>query len=223
MPSGDNKATVNGQALQGAQGAVGLNVTAGAGNVQSNDVALAAVDAGKRVWVEKTPHHIDFVDLIERWVKGSRFIHILRDGRDVIASQLHATLQDPMYWGKWAVRDLVGQWNADTKVSLWYEGSDRHLLVSYESLVDDPERVLRAITDFMNITFEVSMLRHWESTHKILGRRSSEPWMQTAFQPVEDRRQKKFMTVLSEDERDYVSRNLRWGGEINQHFEAAGA
>jgi hypothetical protein len=47
LPSGDNKATVNGQALQGAQGAVGLNVTAGAGNVQSNDVALAAVDAGK--------------------------------------------------------------------------------------------------------------------------------------------------------------------------------
>lgn len=42
-----NKATVDGQSLQGAQGAVGLNVTAGAGNVQSNDVALAAVDAGK--------------------------------------------------------------------------------------------------------------------------------------------------------------------------------
>ncbi|GCB06022.1 cell surface protein [Ralstonia sp. SET104] len=44
---GDNKATVNDQALQGAQGAVGLNVAAGAGNAQSNDVALAAVDAGK--------------------------------------------------------------------------------------------------------------------------------------------------------------------------------
>jgi hypothetical protein len=47
LPSGTNRASVNGQALQGAQGAVGLNVTAGAGNVQSNDVALAAVDAGK--------------------------------------------------------------------------------------------------------------------------------------------------------------------------------
>ncbi|KAB0302432.1 hypothetical protein, partial [Klebsiella pneumoniae] len=42
-----NTATVDGQALKGAQGAVGVNVTSGAGNVQSNDVALAAVDAGK--------------------------------------------------------------------------------------------------------------------------------------------------------------------------------
>ncbi|MEA1151873.1 hypothetical protein U8Y08_28680, partial [Klebsiella pneumoniae] len=44
---GSNTATVDGQALKGAQGAVGVNVTSGAGNVQSNDVALAAVDAGK--------------------------------------------------------------------------------------------------------------------------------------------------------------------------------
>ncbi|CAJ0733449.1 cell surface protein [Ralstonia mannitolilytica] len=47
LQRGSNTASVNGQALQGAQGAVGLNVTSGAGNVQSNDVALAAVDAGK--------------------------------------------------------------------------------------------------------------------------------------------------------------------------------
>ena len=44
---GSNTATVDGQALKGAQGAVGVNVTSGAGNVQSNDVALAAVEAGK--------------------------------------------------------------------------------------------------------------------------------------------------------------------------------
>lgn len=186
-------------------------------------VDAAALDEGKRVWVEKTPHHIDFVNLISRQVKRSRFIHILRDGRDVVASQLHATIQAPEYWGNWAVKDLVDQWNSDTLVSLRYVGSENHLLVSYRALIDDPERVLRHITTFMDITFEEAMLRHWESADKILGSRSSEPWMQTTFQPIEDRRLKKFATVLSNDERDYVIRNLRWGGDVDQHFEAAGA
>ena len=185
-------------------------------------VDRAAVDAGKRTWVEKTPHHIDFVRLIERQVKCSRFIHILRDGRDVVASQYHAILQDRNYWGNWAVKDLVGQWNADTQVSLRYERSDNHLLVAYEDLIDNPELVLRAVTRFMGISFEGSMLRHWEATDRILGQRRSEPWMQMAFQPIEDRRQKKFMTVFSEREREYIREHLRWGGEISQNFEAAG-
>lgn len=180
-------------------------------------VDTAAVDAGNSVWVEKTPHHIDFVGLIERWVEDSRFIHLLRDGRDVVASQFHATLQNPDYWGNWAINDLVGQWNADAKVSLSYEGSERHLLVSYESLIDDPERVLRAITEFINITFEVSMLRHWESTDKILGRRRTEPWMQTAFQPVEDRRLKKFKSVFSVEDQRRIIDGLSWGGQIHRH------
>ena len=186
-------------------------------------VDTAAIDAGKRVWVEKTPHHIDYVDLIERSVEDSRFVHILRDGRDVVASQFDAALQDPKYWGVWTVKDLVAQWNADTQVSLRFEWSARHLLVSYESLIEDPERVIRPITEFMGISFQDAMLRHWESTDSILGRRRSEPWMQTAFKPIEDRRQKKFSSVFSETEREYVREHLRWSGEISRQFDTAGA
>ena len=94
--------------------------------------------------------------------------------------------------------------------------------MSYETLIEDPERVLRPVTEFMGISFQDSMLRHWESTDKILGKRRSEPWMQMAFQPVEDRRQKKFMMVFSDAEREYVQEHLRWGGEVSRQFEAAG-
>ena len=40
-----NAATMNGNALKDATGNIGVNVSAGAGNAQSNDAALAAVDA----------------------------------------------------------------------------------------------------------------------------------------------------------------------------------
>jgi hypothetical protein len=47
LGDGDHAADMNGNALQGAQGNIGVNVGAGVGNEQANDAALSAVDAGK--------------------------------------------------------------------------------------------------------------------------------------------------------------------------------
>ncbi|GAB1595042.1 hypothetical protein [Lysobacter claricitrinus] len=44
---GDHIASFNGDALRNAQGNIGVNVSAGVGNTQSNDAALSSVDAGK--------------------------------------------------------------------------------------------------------------------------------------------------------------------------------
>lgn len=43
---GENKARLGGDALRGAEGNIGVNVSAGAGNAQANDAALTAVDGG---------------------------------------------------------------------------------------------------------------------------------------------------------------------------------
>lgn len=44
--SGENKAKLGGNALKNAEGNIGVNVSAGAGNAQANDAALTAVDGG---------------------------------------------------------------------------------------------------------------------------------------------------------------------------------
>ena len=44
---GSHAADFNGNALQGAQGNIGVNVAAGVGNEQANDAALSSIDAGK--------------------------------------------------------------------------------------------------------------------------------------------------------------------------------
>ena len=81
-------------------------------------VDQAAAGQGKDVWVEKTPHHVDFLSMIPRYVPGARFVHILRDGRDVVASQIDAQRQDPGYWGSWSIERLVRLWNTDTSRSV---------------------------------------------------------------------------------------------------------
>ena len=52
-------------------------------------VTMAGAAAGSRGcagWVEKTPANLYAVDVIERWVPGARFVHIVREGADVVAS-----------------------------------------------------------------------------------------------------------------------------------------
>ena len=172
------------------------------------------------MWVEKTPHHLDYIPLIKRSVPHAKFVHILRDGRDVVASQKHASDQDPKYWGDWSVNDLVRQWNDDTKVALKYERSDNHLMVSYETLIAYPQRELTVICEFLDLRFEQSMLQHWLATDRILGARRAEPGMETAFRPLEKRRLKKFKTLFSENEQCRIIEGLSWGGEITRHIAA---
>lgn len=50
---GDHSADLNGDALSGASGNIGVNVAAGVGNVQANDTALAALD-GDMVFASAT-------------------------------------------------------------------------------------------------------------------------------------------------------------------------
>ena len=44
------------------------------------------MDDGKAIWLEKTPLHVHFTDLIEKYVSRAHFIHVVRRGSDVVAS-----------------------------------------------------------------------------------------------------------------------------------------
>ena len=48
----------------------------------------------RRGWLEKTPEHMFFIDEIRRYLPNARFVHILRDGPDVVAVQLVDAARD---------------------------------------------------------------------------------------------------------------------------------
>ena len=55
----------------------------------------AAGASGASVWLEKSPPHLECIDLITRHVRDVRFVHLVRDGRAVVASFLGAALDLP--------------------------------------------------------------------------------------------------------------------------------
>jgi hypothetical protein len=181
----------------------------------------AAHTAGKRMWVEKTPHHIDYIPVIAAHVPAVRFIHLLRDGRDVVASQFHAQRQDPEFWRKWSVEKMASAWNRDTTKSLHYKSDRMHLLVSYEALLTATTQTLARVTAFMGIEFVPSMLRFQDSAAAVVGWRKGHPWMQNVFNPLHDTRLKKFGEVFTAEQQQRVEQALLWNGRIAGQFEGA--
>lgn len=115
---------------------------------------------------DKTPAHGLIMTEIARALPESRFIHLIRDGRDVAVS--HRGLwfgpdQDPreaaVFW-LWRIREMRQQ----------AQFLPHYLEVHYEDLVRQPEAVLGRIGDFIELPFHPAQLK----AHRRARRRLSE-------------------------------------------------
>jgi Sulfotransferase family len=118
---------------------------------------IQAVDAvslhdGRPIWVDKTPDHLFYVKRIRQYIPDAIFIHIIRNGRDTVASLVDAATKYPEIWG-WpetaSLEYAVQRWNVALRESLQYRGDPRHYVVRYEELVLDPAKVLSGLCGFL--------------------------------------------------------------------------
>ncbi len=115
---------------------------------------------GAERWGDKTPIYASYLDLIHRIFPQAQFLHIIRDGRDAALSMLEKYERDEFHVDvffaarNWVRRIRKAQASgARLGPGLYYE-------LRYESLVQSPERELRAVCDFLGETFEPGMLVH---------------------------------------------------------------
>lgn len=107
---------------------------------------------GKRRWVEKTPAHTWRIDRLRTRFPTSKFIHIVRDGRDVALS-LRRTGWTPAF-GDDPLRQLLWAaeiWEATVDhVDPYADRLDgRFLTVRYEDLVRDTRPLLDTLSEFV--------------------------------------------------------------------------
>lgn len=111
--------------------------------------------SGKPRWGDKTPKYIDEVTRLHELFPGARFIHIVRDGRDVCNSlrrfrwQGESVYSIAEYW-----RDVIHAGKAAGRLL----GPELYLEIFYEELVLNPEKVLRTVCSFLREDYEASML-----------------------------------------------------------------
>lgn len=141
-----------------------------------------AAAEGKTRAGEKTPDHVRRILPIARLLPETRFVHIVRDGRDVGLS-----LSD-MTWGPkptggatgvyWAERVLAGRRAGEVL------GPGRYLEVAYERLVDDPEPLVRRVCEFVELDYQPAMLAFRERYDDVLAKSGNEPHHARLAQPL---------------------------------------
>lgn len=126
--------------------------------------ALCLRDAGKARWAEKTPRNISRIGAIFRFFPEARFVHVLRDGRDVACSlrthPRHAVVDGRLVpldtWKPLAA--CARRWRDDIECSRpWWSDPRLHTL-RYEDLVRNPEAELRRLMLFLGEPWDDAML-----------------------------------------------------------------
>lgn len=125
-----------------------------------------ALKNNKKIWLEKTPKNVTILSFIFRYFPRSKFIHIIRDGRDVVCSLRN----HPAYvWkdGKKissninrSIEECSIRWVSDVCSGLRFRGSDQYFEIKYEDLVHNPDEILRKVCKFLGVNFEQSMLAY---------------------------------------------------------------
>lgn len=112
----------------------------------------------KSRWGEKTPKHINFWRQILRYFPDAKFLHIVRDGRDVALSWIRARFGPKTVYAAaraWArYLDKIEELKS-VDDSLIYE-------VKYEDLLENPEDVLRKTCNFLKEDYSPKMVEFYK-------------------------------------------------------------
>jgi len=163
---------------------------------------------GRAWWVEKTPGHIQRIPEITRYVPGARFIHLLRDGAEVVASLYEVTRLYPETWGgAWSIDRCVERWLTDVRTSSRYRRVAGHLLVTYQSLTGDPGSTLRQVCAAVGLPFDPAMLSGYRQSAGTVVL-PSEPWKAGVREAIHPRDRAKFERLFTAAEREDILRRV---------------
>ena len=114
--------------------------------------------------VETTPHALLHMDMLGRLFTRGRFIHVVRDGRDVVSSLVRRDWVDPATGEKvWCCKDPESAAEYWTHVvdAIRTQGEKipgRYLEVRYEDIVAHPEAVIRRVLAFLGEPWDPAVM-----------------------------------------------------------------
>jgi hypothetical protein len=173
---------------------------------------IAVLDAvarqqNKRVWLEKTPRHLHHIDDISALIPESQFIHLIRNGEDVVASLYEVVNQHPERWPSIPpgnVMRCVERWVQSIALSRRYVGQSNHVMVRYEHLVEAPDEVIKRLCQCIGIPYEAQMLERY-SDHATPLVLPFETWKQSVQRAIGKGRARKFDQLFNEAQKRYIS------------------
>jgi hypothetical protein len=145
-------------------------------------VFMAYADSrGKRRWGDKTPAYVRSIPLLARLFPDSRFVHVIRDGRDVALSYLSVP------WGPSDIWLAARRWKHDVSAGR-RDGArlptSRYLEVRYEDVIRDPRDALERICRVADLPFDEGMLEyHRDGSERLASPEAHKAYHASASKP----------------------------------------
>jgi hypothetical protein len=129
---------------------------------------LYAKQHGKPRWGDKTPWYMKSMRKIGAALPEARFLHLIRDGRDVALSLLGVD------WGPATITEAAERWRQDIRKArrqARHLDGGRYLELRFEDLVSDPEAMMRRVGDFAELPWDPAVLSHHEVSRERFSER----------------------------------------------------
>lgn len=159
-----------------------------------------------RRWGDKTPLNVNCMDAIMKVFPQVRFVHLVRDGVDVVYSWSKLNRGD--------IKRAARRWkNAVTTARAFAKRHpDRILEVRYESLCRAPEKTLREVCQFIDLSYESNMISRVDHYEEMEKSKSIEHY-QNAFKEITTENIGKGRNSLGEPKKRKIA------PIINRHLE----
>ena len=172
--------------------------------------------ANKPLWADKTPRNVQVLPYIFKHFPQARFVHVVRDGRDVACSlrthPRHRVVNGEIVklntWNP--IEDCIGRWVNDVGLGLAYRQDPRYTELRYEDLVLETETTLRNLFEFLELDWEPAVMNFHEvqSASRDPVKFAQNP---EATRPLASSSIGRWKTDLSEEDLNLI---LRRGGDL---------
>ncbi len=121
--------------------------------------ARYAVERDKPRWAEKTPKNILYIEYLFRLFPNARFIHMIRDPRDIHCSVIAKARTDTPRWRDVAAESTARGWVRRIEAGARWEEDPRYIEVRYEDLSRHPSDVMERILSFLDEPWDERVLQ----------------------------------------------------------------
>lgn len=129
-------------------------------------------------WVEKTPNHLLFLDEIADCIPDARFVHVLRNGMDVVASVADADMRQETRAFSGGTARWTRRWNHAMEVHMARLDNPHHYLLCIEDLIGNTEKEWKMLRDFLALDPDKPLLA---SPGCEISDAQTEPWKALAI------------------------------------------
>lgn len=136
---------------------------------------------GKRRWGDKTPIYVRSIPMLSSQFPTARFVHVIRDGRDVALSYLSVP------WGPNDIWRAARKWKQDVSAGRRHGAAlppSRYLEVRYEDVIADPRAALERICGVADLPFVQEMLEyHRDGSDRLASPEAHKAYHASASKP----------------------------------------